>query len=129
MGIADDKKIKSAVKERYGDIAREGSSCCGENTIDPFDLIHPEKQSSLMGYSAEEFSKCSNGGKSGLGLRKPPGDSRPQTGRSCPGSGKWSWIRQLLGCQADRTDRKSDRCGHDPRHDQPGGGKRAQGLV
>ena len=71
MSTTDDKKIRNVVKERYGDIAREGSSCCGGNTIDPFDLIQPEKQSSLMGYSAEELASVPVGANMGLGCGNP----------------------------------------------------------
>lgn len=71
MPINDDKKIRAAVKERYGDIAREDSSCCGENIIDPFDLIQPEKQSSLMGYSTEELASVPEGANMGLGCGNP----------------------------------------------------------
>jgi len=71
MSNNDDKKIREAVKERYGDIAREGSSCCGGNTIDPFDLIQPDKQSSLMGYSADELASVPDGANMGLGCGNP----------------------------------------------------------
>ncbi|MFV1949173.1 MAG: arsenite methyltransferase, partial [Anaerolineales bacterium] len=71
MADNDDKKIKDIVKERYGDIARDApSSCCG-NTIDPFDLIQPEKQSSLMGYSVEELASVPTGANMGLGCGNP----------------------------------------------------------
>jgi SAM-dependent methyltransferase len=66
-----DKKIRAVVKERYGDIARDTSSgCCGD-IIDPFDLIQPEKQSSLMGYSTEELASVPAGANMGLGCGNP----------------------------------------------------------
>jgi len=71
MGKVKKDAIKDLVKERYGDIARSGSSCCGSNTIDPFDLIKPETQSSLMGYSAEELASVPAGANMGLGCGNP----------------------------------------------------------
>ncbi len=71
MSNISDKEIKKAVKDRYGDIARERSSCCGGNTIDPFELIQPDKQSSLMGYSAEELTSVPSGANMGLGCGNP----------------------------------------------------------
>ena len=71
MAKNDDKVIRDAVKERYGDIAREASSDCCGNTIDPFDLIQPEKQSSLMGYSADELASVPSGANMGLGCGNP----------------------------------------------------------
>lgn len=76
----DDKRrnsIRESVRERYGDIARHSqehpgstSSCCGE-VIDPFDLIKPRNQSSLMGYSEEEIASVPNGAVMGLGCGNP----------------------------------------------------------
>ena len=71
MSNKDDKKIRDVVKERYGDIAREASSGCCGNTIDPFDLIQPDKQSSLMGYSADELASVPAGANMGLGCGNP----------------------------------------------------------
>jgi arsenite methyltransferase len=72
-----DKIIHDSVKERYGEIARNSenesggkSSCCG-NVIDPFDLIQPQTQSSLMGYSAEEIGSVPPGAVMGLGCGNP----------------------------------------------------------
>jgi SAM-dependent methyltransferase len=64
-------KIKETVKERYGEIAKSGSSCCGGNVIDPFELIQPEKQASLMGYSPEELEIVPEGANLGLGCGNP----------------------------------------------------------
>jgi len=76
MSTSEDKLIKDSVKERYGEIARNsddslgGSPCCGE-TIDPFTLIQPQSQSSLMGYSAEEIGSVPAGAVMGLGCGNP----------------------------------------------------------
>lgn len=76
MSSSEEKLIKDSVKERYGEIARNsdvgegGSSCCGE-TLDPFTLIQPQSQSSLMGYSAEEIGSVPAGAVMGLGCGNP----------------------------------------------------------
>jgi len=76
MSSSKDKLIKDSVKERYGEIARSseneagGSSCCGD-VIDPFDLIQPQSQSTLMGYSAEEIGSVPADAVMGLGCGNP----------------------------------------------------------
>ena len=74
----DEKTIRESVKERYGEIARhnqEGTggaaSCCGGTVIQPLDLIKPQTQSSLMGYSEEEISSVPAGAVMGLGCGNP----------------------------------------------------------
>jgi len=76
MSSSKDKVIKDSVKERYGEIARSseneagGSSCCGD-VIDPFDLIQPQTQSTMMGYSAEEIGSVPADAVMGLGCGNP----------------------------------------------------------
>lgn len=77
MSEKTEQTIKNTVKERYGEIARHGDenpeagcSCCGE-IIDPFDLIQPKEQSTLMGYSAEEINSLPEGAIMGLGCGNP----------------------------------------------------------
>ena len=76
MSNSKDKLIKDSVKERYGEIARSseneagGSSCCGD-VIDPFDLIQPQSQSTMMGYSAEEIGSVPADAVMGLGCGNP----------------------------------------------------------
>ena len=71
MTTLDSKDIKKAVKERYDEIARDDGSggCCGSDNN--FDLIMPEKQSSLMGYSPEELASVPSGANLGLGCGNP----------------------------------------------------------
>ena len=71
MSSPREDEIREAVKTRYGDIAREGTSCCGGDLIDPFELIQPEKQSSLMGYSDQELASVPIGANMGLGCGNP----------------------------------------------------------
>jgi SAM-dependent methyltransferase len=73
----DEKDIRDSVKERYGEIARHdqdesggSASCCG-GVIDPFDLIKPQTQSTLMGYSEEEIASVPSGAVMGLGCGNP----------------------------------------------------------
>ncbi|MEJ2413248.1 MAG: hypothetical protein P8Y34_09700 [Anaerolineales bacterium] len=97
MNAARDQEIRDAVRERYGDIARHsqeepisGSSCCGD-LIDPFELIKPGKQSTLMGYSEEEIASVPPEAVLGLGCgRQPAGDRRAAAGRGRTGPGKRS---------------------------------------
>ena len=75
MSESKDQIIRDTVKERYGEIARQseteaGCSCCGE-VIDPFELIQPQTQSVLMGYSADEISSVPEGAVMGLGCGNP----------------------------------------------------------
>lgn len=77
MSTSKDKIIRDSVKERYGEIARNSesesgdqSSCCG-TVIDPFDLIQPQTQSTMMGYSAEEIGSVPAGAVMGLGCGNP----------------------------------------------------------
>lgn len=86
MSNSKDKIIRDSVKERYGEIARnsenessEQSSCCG-NVIDPFDLIQPQTQSTLMGYSAEEINSVPAGAVMGLGCGNPQAIAALQQG-------------------------------------------------
>lgn len=71
-----DELIKDSVKERYGEIARSnedgagGCSCCGD-MIDPFDLIHPQSQSTMMGYSVDEINSVPAEAVMGLGCGNP----------------------------------------------------------
>jgi SAM-dependent methyltransferase len=73
-------EIKETVKERYSDIAKRDSSCCGNNTIEPFDLIEVDKQSALMGYSSEELANAPEGANMGLGCGNPQAIASLQVG-------------------------------------------------
>ena len=48
-----DKKIKRIVKERYSQIAKEGTSCCPTCSCD-YDVTEQAKR---IGYSEEEIEK------------------------------------------------------------------------
>ena len=77
MSQAKDDLIQESVRERYGDIARQGtsgrpgpSSCCGDPGMN--DLISIQsQQSSQMGYSADELTSVPEGANMGLGCGNP----------------------------------------------------------
>ena len=85
MSSSKDKIIKDSVKERYGEIARSseneagGCSCC-DDVIDPFDLIQPQTQSALMGYSTEEIGSVPADAVMGLGCGNPQAIAALRTG-------------------------------------------------
>lgn len=70
-----DQVIRDSVKERYGEIARtaqaEGGCSCCDDVVDPFDLIQPQTQSTLMGYSADEINSVPSDAVMGLGCGNP----------------------------------------------------------
>jgi len=63
------EKIKSSVRERYGEIARESASCCGGSCCGGTD--DPEGISSRLGYSAGELKAVPDGANLGLGCGNP----------------------------------------------------------
>jgi len=77
MSSAKDDLIRESVRERYGDIARQGEAgCCGPSSDcgDPetIDLIKVHnQQSSQMGYSDDELSSVPEGANMGLGCGNP----------------------------------------------------------
>jgi SAM-dependent methyltransferase len=86
MGDYKEKEIRDSVKQRYGEIARHSqdeskgsASCCG-GVIDPFDLIKPRTQSTLMGYSEEEIASVPAGAVMGLGCGNPQAIAALQPG-------------------------------------------------
>jgi SAM-dependent methyltransferase len=75
-----EKRIKEVVRERYGDIALDkAASCCGGES-DTYDLIHPVKQSSLMGYTPEELASAPAESNLGLGCGNPQAIAALQEG-------------------------------------------------
>ena len=77
MSSAKDDLIRESVRERYGDIARQGdagccgpSSACGDIAVTDLISIH-NQQSSQMGYSDDELSSVPEGANMGLGCGNP----------------------------------------------------------
>ena len=77
MSSAKDELIRESVRERYGDIARQGDAgCCGSSSdcgdTELIDLISIQNQhSSQMGYSNEELASVPEGANMGLGCGNP----------------------------------------------------------
>jgi SAM-dependent methyltransferase len=77
MSSAKDDLIQESVRERYGNIARQGDAgCCGPSSAcgDPemVDLIRVQNQhSSQMGYSDDELTSVPEGANMGLGCGNP----------------------------------------------------------
>lgn len=75
MGKVSEEQIRKAVKDRYGDIARAGSSgCCGpeenaEKQSSP--LLMYDKQAFQMGYSPEDLTSVPEGANLNLGCGNP----------------------------------------------------------
>ena len=67
----DSKEIKDIVKERYGKIAKQGTSCCGSTTsrCGSPDLV--QVISKEIGYSGEELKAVPDGANLGLGCGNP----------------------------------------------------------
>ena len=64
-----DEEIKKKVREKYGSVARQGSSCCGPAGAD----TEPSagKLSSAIGYSADDMDAVPDGANLGLGCGNP----------------------------------------------------------
>jgi arsenite methyltransferase len=59
------KEIKKAVKERYGNFAKQGSSCCGSG------CSSADNMSKLVGYSDKDIVSVPEGANLGLGCGNP----------------------------------------------------------
>lgn len=57
--MTDDRELRRGVRERYGTIAQEGSTCCGD------DASTPEAVANELGYSQAELASA---GEANLGL-------------------------------------------------------------
>ena len=75
MGSVSEEQIREAVKDRYGDIARDGSSgCCGPSDTDgksSSPLLMYDKQAFQMGYSPEDLTSVPEGANLNLGCGNP----------------------------------------------------------
>ena len=61
--------VHDAVRARYGEIARAGSSCCAPSCCSPGAEVRPA--ATLIGYSAEEQAAVPSGADLGLGCGNP----------------------------------------------------------
>ena len=65
------KDIKQNVREAYGKIAQEGSSCCSSSSSCCGDSNSAESASQLVGYTEEELKSVPEGADLGLGCGNP----------------------------------------------------------
>ena len=59
------KKVKKIVRDRYGEVARRSSSCCGSNKVSAEDV------SKAVGYTSEELRSIPGAANMGLGCGNP----------------------------------------------------------
>ena len=86
MSKGNDEQIRKAVKDRYGDIVRAGSTdCCGserpadkESTL----LLMYDQQAFQMGYSPEDLSNVPDGANLNLGCGNPGAIAALQEGET-----------------------------------------------
>jgi len=67
----DKEEIKKAVRERYGNIAKQGSSCCGPAGSCCGSTDSAQSVSRSIGYSEEELQAVPEGANLGLGCGNP----------------------------------------------------------
>jgi len=64
-----DREVKRVVKERYGRVAREASSCCSSSTC--CGTAKPQEIGRKIGYSEDELAFVPQGSNLGLGCGNP----------------------------------------------------------
>jgi ubiquinone/menaquinone biosynthesis C-methylase UbiE len=74
-----EEEVKKVVRKNYADIAKQNSSCCGPQTVNPTKASSccggapptADDMSKKMGYSEEELAKLPEGANLGLGCGNP----------------------------------------------------------
>lgn len=61
----ESKEVKKIVRERYGEVAKKSSSCCGSKKVSAEDV------SKAIGYTAEELESIPSAANMGLGCGNP----------------------------------------------------------
>ena len=92
----DSESIRKAVRERYGEHARTGTSCCG--TANPC-CGSGESVSTRIGYSAQELNAIPNGADLGLGCGNPTAWASLRTGETVLDLGSGAGIDCFLAAQ------------------------------
>jgi arsenite methyltransferase len=74
----DDDKVRDAVRDRYAEVAKTGSSCCCGSSAEEADAVEAyltrktgDEESARLGYSAEELAAAPEGANLGLGCGNP----------------------------------------------------------
>lgn len=79
----NDEEKRTSVRERYGDIAKTGSSCCGDSSGGSCcGASDSERISSAIGYSSAEIDAVPDGSNLGLGCGNPTAIAGIQSGET-----------------------------------------------
>jgi arsenite methyltransferase len=90
-----EKEIKKFVKDRYGEIASKGDSCCPSCSC-PADLA---QQAKSMGYSEEEIKSLPEGAVMGLGCGNPTALAELKEGETVLDLGSGGGLDVFLAAQ------------------------------
>ncbi len=90
--------IRQTVRDLYGAIAREGSSCCAPSCCTPGATATPEGQ--LLGYSAEDEAVVPAGSNLGLGCGNPQAIASLQPGETVLDLGSGAGFDCFLAARA-----------------------------
>ena len=93
------KKMKKAIKERYGKIASEGGSCCGPKTVSCGCTGGSNVASKMIGYSDSELGSLPEGTDLGLGCGNPTALSSIKEGETVLDLGSGAGIDCFLAAQ------------------------------
>jgi arsenite methyltransferase len=95
---ANPEALVEAVRERYSEIARTGTSCCGPSGCSTTPL--PEDVARGLGYSASELAELPPDANLGLGCGAPLGFLAPRPGETVLDLGSGPGIDVLLAARA-----------------------------
>ncbi|MFW5967996.1 MAG: arsenite methyltransferase, partial [Persicimonas sp.] len=74
------EEVRKTVRERYGSVAEEESSCCGSGVDAPADGPLTKVQAERLGYSKEQTESVPDGANLGLGCGNPSAIAALQPG-------------------------------------------------
>ena len=105
-------EIKEKVREGYGKIARDSSSCCASaSCCSP--LLKAEDISRDIGYASKDMDSVPDGANLGLGCGNPIATASIKKGETIIDLGSGAGFDSFLAANATGRGWKSDRCGHD----------------
>lgn len=65
------QEIRKVVREQYGNIVKQGSSCCGSKSLPSQSCCSTDAKSQSIGYSSEDLKSVPDGANLGLGCGNP----------------------------------------------------------